>query len=227
MTPIPSKKMPKLPFLLALICVPLFAGAQGTFNLPWNPDENGDMTIGVADLQAFLSVYNSEFTNVSVSGDGSIAFHLADEELNRTLCEQYCKQLPGPWNIASDVECFQNVDEISTMLPQWNDGEWWLRSSDLSFSESILKTAKWSTYAGQIYIGQSQASHAYLPEKCLCSIQERQRVQYDFCYLEALPENESQFRQCVEEKTSEGWYPLGGVAQDYGRMYQAFWRWEQ
>ncbi|MGY8887241.1 MAG: hypothetical protein ACKVGT_10520 [Flavobacteriales bacterium] len=40
----------------------LNAFGQGTSQLPWNPDENGDGVIGVSDLQGLLSQDGLEFS---------------------------------------------------------------------------------------------------------------------------------------------------------------------
>ena len=47
--------------------------AAQSFPLPYNPDENGDMLIGVVDLQALLANYGLEFSSAVLSEDGESA----------------------------------------------------------------------------------------------------------------------------------------------------------
>ena len=54
---------------LAVICFSTYAQFP---NLPYNPDENGDGLIGVADLQGLLA-YGSEFSSAILSDNGNIA----------------------------------------------------------------------------------------------------------------------------------------------------------
>ena len=63
--------------LAALLFVALTTeSAAQSFPLPYNPDENGDGLIGVADLQGLLSNYGSEFSGAVISEDGeSLGWH--------------------------------------------------------------------------------------------------------------------------------------------------------
>ena len=48
--------------LVALMMCAVSLGATAQFpSLPYNPDENGDMLIGVVDLQALLANYGKNF----------------------------------------------------------------------------------------------------------------------------------------------------------------------
>ena len=61
------------PFVaLMMFAVSLGVAAQFP-NLPYNPDENGDGFIGVADLQGLLSNYGDEFDTAVLSADGESA----------------------------------------------------------------------------------------------------------------------------------------------------------
>ena len=58
--------------LLALImwAVSLGAAAQATINYPYNPDEDGNGQIAVADLQGILATYGNEFSPSEILVDG-------------------------------------------------------------------------------------------------------------------------------------------------------------
>ena len=205
------------------------SNAQGDFNLPWNPDENGDLLVGVADLQSFLAVYGTEFSNVSSSQDGSFAFHKADQEMTRPECNNYCSLLPGPWTIPTKRNAYDHFDIIQSLTQQGEDfyiqDETNLTNTDMYMFWGIPTNGN-SSQDGP-YFQYSSSLYDYFDRSCLCAIQQRPKVEYEFCYLEALPGNDDNFRGCVAEKASLGWYPLGGVTQDYGRLYQAFWRWAE
>ena len=55
-----------------LLAFTAMAQAQSPY-LPYNPDENADGLIGVADLQGLLSLYGSEFSSAILSDNGNIA----------------------------------------------------------------------------------------------------------------------------------------------------------
>ena len=55
-----------------LLAFSTMAQAQSPY-LPYNPDENADGLIGVADLQGLLSAYGSEFSSAILSDNGNIA----------------------------------------------------------------------------------------------------------------------------------------------------------
>ena len=58
-------------FVAMMICA--VSLGQRNSSLPYNPDENGDMLIGVVDLQALLANYGQEFSSAVVSEDGGHA----------------------------------------------------------------------------------------------------------------------------------------------------------
>lgn len=222
---------------LLFIALTTESSAQ-SFTLPWNPDSNGDNLIGVVDLQSFLSVYNTDFEQSQFNADSSLLLVLAPERLTYYQCVNYCAQLPSHFSIPSIVEAHA-FDE----LPYLDWSIWWVETPESILEESVIAngTPSYFQLSGSPpnYSQDNIAPHQLSTTtnvsggidsqglNCPCIAKARPKIEYDFCYLEALPGNDQNFRDCVEGKAQEGWYPLGGVAQDYGRMYQAFWRWAE
>ena len=82
--------------LAALLWVNSASAQQ--FLLPYNPDENADGLIGVADLQGLLALYNTEFSAAVVSEDGEDAIVYVGN-MAYPVCAQSCKALPGMWHL--------------------------------------------------------------------------------------------------------------------------------
>lgn len=215
--------------VLTLTAATLFLGASafGQFpTLPYNPDDNADGLIGVADLQGLLSQYGNEFSASVLSSDVALV-RIDQDGLGILDCLSNCNALPGPWQMLTTEVAALNINAVAELVPvsaQYSTGAqnyFWTEYNGTSGNAT-----KYYTVEG-IRAFSNVSSVSYTPRACLCYAQGRPHIEYDFCYLEALPGDDSEFRACLDSKASEGWYPLGGVAQDYGRMYQAFWRWEQ
>lgn len=210
-------------FVLAFVALSYGLQAQSPF-LPYNPDENADGLIGVADLQGLLSQYGSEFS-ASVLGD-NIAFVRLDN-CGLIDCRSNCKALPGPWSMVGLDVVAENINQIAELVPvsaQYSTGSQnYMWYGDGTTSGTIVKYFA----IDEVRALSTSTSTAYTPRSCLCYVSQYPSLEYDFCYLEALPGDDADFRECVEAKASAGWVPVSGVAQDYGRMYQAFWRWAQ
>ena len=209
--------------LLVLLAFTTMAQAQSPY-LPYNPDENADGLIGVADLQGLLSQYGNEFST-SVLGD-DIAFVRLDN-CGLIDCRSNCKALPGPWSMVGLDVVAENINQVAELVPasaQYSSGSqnymWY------GDGASSGTTVKYFAVDGVRALSTS-TSTGYFPRVCVCYVAQYPHVEYDFCYLEALPGDDADFRDCVEAKSSAGWIPVAGVAQDYGRMYQAFWRWAE
>ena len=87
--------------LLVLLAFSTMVQAQSPY-LPYNPDENGDGLIGVADLQGLLSAYGSEFSSAILSDNGNIAVVEVGNGLSYYGCRANCASLPGPWSIVDE-----------------------------------------------------------------------------------------------------------------------------
>ena len=102
-------QMKHLLTLTALLISSLAMGQWPT--LPYNPDENGDMLIGVADLQALLANYGNEFSSALVSEDGESALVFVGN-YSYPSCAENCSVLPGHWRIASLEEIGPVYEDI-------------------------------------------------------------------------------------------------------------------
>tara|TARA_B110000003_G_scaffold273941_1_gene312673 strand:- start:191 stop:859 length:669 start_codon:yes stop_codon:yes gene_type:complete len=216
--------------LLVLLAFTTMAQAQSPC-LPYNPDENADGLIGVSDLQGLLSLYGSEFSSAILSDNGNIAV-VEVGSLNYYKCRSTCASLPGAWSIV-------NENSVGLILDQVNDGyAAWFYPQHINGSTT-----------GAFGISPSGESSGYsslstdIEKQCFCYAKQRPRVEYSYC-SGGTPIEEA-FNQCINEKLSEGWYPLSGFPMEHSRQgatgtssqsYQisynpqthaSFWRWEQ
>ena len=122
----------------------------------------------------------------------------------------------------------ENINQVAELVPasaQYSSGSqnymWY------GDGASSGTTVKYFAVDGVHALSTSTSTGYFQPRYVVCYVAQYPHVEYDFCYLEALPGDDADFRDCVEAKSSAVGIPVAGVAQDYGRMYQAFWRWSQ
>ena len=213
--------------LLVLLAFTTMAQAQSPY-LPYNPDENADGLIGVADLQGLLSAYGSEFSSAILSDNGNIAV-VEVGNMDYYRCRSTCASLPGAWSLVNENSVGLVLDEIS--------GNAYF-DSPVSGSAN---TVYYVTSNGESF-GSTGASADNVRE-CFCATKQRPRVEYSYCSGGAPSEEE--FNQCISEKLAEGWYPLSGFPMEHSRQgyagwtgsttvvnhqpqtHASFWRWEQ
>ena len=220
--------------LLVLLAFTTVVQAQSPY-LPYNPDENADGLIGVADLQGLLSAYGSEFSSAILSDNGNIAV-LEVSELNYLGCRSACASLPGVWSIIDANTAGICVSDITSAA--WID----LPSHRIGTSSSTT-----NVYAHLLHadgeVGGTNGTTWDDSNQCFCYAKQRPRVEYSYCSGGA--PSEEAFNQCISEKLAEGWYPLSGFPMEHSRQgaigassssYQisynhqthaSFWRWEQ
>ena len=211
--------------LLVLLAFSTMAQAQSPY-LPYNPDENADGLIGVADLQGLLSAYGSEFSSAILSDNGNIAV-VEVGSLNYYLCRSACASLPGAWSLV-------NENSVGLILNQIGGGvEAWFEP---------MYTESWQSEAFRISgSGNPNPVGAQYEYQCFCYAKQRPSVEYSYCSGGA--PSEEAFNQCISEKLAEGWYPLSGFPMEHSRQgatgsasyplsyapqtHASFWRWEQ
>ena len=210
--------------LLVLLALTTMAQAQSPY-LPYNPDENADGLIGVADLQGLLSAYGSEFSSAILSDNGNIAV-VEVGSLNYYLCRSACASLPGAWSLV-------NENSVGLILNQIGGGEAWFEP---------MYTESWQHEAFKITgSGNPNPDNAQNEHQCFCYAKQRPRVEYSYC-SGGTPSEEA-FNQCINEKLAQGWYPLSGFPTPRDRQasvyynnnntfynaqtHASFWRWEQ
>lgn len=212
--------------LIVLLAFTTMAQAQSPY-LPYNPDENADGLIGVADLQGLLSAYGSEFSSAILSDNGNIAV-VEVGQMKNYECHSACASLPGAWSMVDRISAGLIRDQVS--------GRMWI---DLSNEGLSTTNGRYMEESGYISVptGTTQNSRA-----CCCSAKQRPRVEYTSC-TGGSP-TETAFNQCINEKLAEGWYPLSGFPNHHDKQgyaagagavnngfqqntHASFWRWEQ
>ena len=211
--------------LLVLLAFTTMAEAQSPY-LPYNPDENADGLIGVADLQGLLSAYGSEFSSAILSDNGNIAV-VEVGEMDYYRCRSTCASLPGAWSLV-------NENAVGLILDELVQGFAWFETL-----HAASTNAKY-TIDGIAY---KYTTDTPTNRRCFCYAKQRPRVEYSYCSGGA--PSEEAFNQCISEKLAEGWYPLSGFPMEHSRQgyagstgsstvvnhqpqtHASFWRWEQ
>ena len=215
--------------LLVLLAFTTMAHAQSPY-LPYNPDENADGLIGVADLQGLLSAYGNEFSSAILSDNGNIAV-VEVGNMAYYRCRSTCASLPGAWSIVNENSVGLVIDEIG--------GTAFFDARHVSGSGA----AYWYiNSAGDSY--NSIGASAGAERECFCATEQRPRLEYSHC--SGGTPSEAAFNQCISEKLAEGWYPLSGFPNHHDiqahdgsengptistyyehQTHASFWRWEQ
>ena len=226
--------------LIALMMCAVSLGAAAQFpNLPYNPDENGDGLIGVADLQGLLALYSQEFSGAVVSENLQDAI-LFLGSMSYPTCHFQCKSLPGRWHMADETEIGLVFDEIES------SGEFWLGEAEGAYNDAVR--SEYSSYAefhaakyweqnmvveGSYYnVQEVIASTSNLDDSkgCYCAVSERPKLEWTFCENYGNGSNDqapSAIQDCVNEKLLEGWYPMGPPSTGNYSISQSFWRWAE
>ena len=212
--------------LLTVVC---FATHAQFPSLPYNPDENGDMLIGVVDLQALLANYGLEFASAVLSEDGESAIVFMGA-MGYFECEYSCNQLPGFWSLPSGVDLVPVFSDLNT-----NYTYTWLSMTD--FIEFPYNRAPYYQGANGIsnreVVGTVDVGNNY---RCYCAAKQLPRVEYSYCmttgstynYLDYQGSAAVLFQSCCDDKVENGWYPVGGISKgSTSDGAQAFWRWAE
>ena len=207
-----------------VILTPLIALAQ-TPQLPFNPDENGDGLIGVADLQSFLALYNTEFS-AAVSNNGIAFLNLG--ALNKPDCITACNNLSGKWKVSQFNEVYLNWQLFADAIGGWdpdaggtsNDSEYfWLTTgkSDDLMSESP-DAGRFDDGGSSYWEIDSSGLSNGSSFQCVCSITERPKIEYQRIAQDG---SDTYMNTIVNEFLNEGWY-----IQSNDELYMHLWRWK-
>ena len=198
--------------------------------MPYNPDENGDGQIGVADLQGLLANYGNEFVGV-VSSNGAAMVELG--ELSKPECMTACHNLPGNWTIPTSKFLMLHMNLVNEVLDRDSDATsdsnfFWVENNGytdyrtsnddqvLVHGISTLDAANLDYVVSGPYTGTEISLSSFsdfVDELCLCAIQEKPHVEYFLCSTGSADD----LQNCVDEKVQDGWYPLG--APEYVNLY--------
>ena len=211
--------------LLVLLAFSTMAQAQSPY-LPYNPDENADGLIGVADLQGLLSLYGSEFSGAIHSDNGNIAV-VPSGNMTYLECMSSCRELPGNWRIVKPEEAGLIFDQLTG---SGDDGHAWLFNTDNTRIGYAFNNG------GLYHLAPGEGYTTANTWECFCATKQRPRVEYSYC--SGNQPNGETFNQCISEKLAQGWYPLSGFPNHHDRQatggqgfqhqtHASFWRWEQ
>ena len=176
----------------------------------------------MADLQALLANYGSEFASAVVSEDGESAIvYMGD--MAYPFCAQACKHLPGKWELPNVEDLALVWDEVYTFDVYTYT---WLRRSAFSGHQQP------NAFISGPYLPDSWHYTARVDEiasnwRCYCAAKQLPKVEYCMCTGDLNDGNEGDIKICADEKVSEGWYPVGGLGAANGSDGQAFWRWAE
>jgi len=203
--------------LLVLLAFTTMAQAQSPY-LPYNPDENGDGLIGVADLQGLLSNYGSEFSGAVISEDGESAITYMGE-MAYPLCAMACENLPGMWFMPAMEDLGLVWGEVYTTN---SIVETWLkREQGQNLPYQFTSNPGTSPTSHTI-----NGSHLSKNNRCFCVAKQLPRVEFYTCG----EETQGPFDDCCNAKVQDGWYPVPGSNPGNGCAYpftQSFWRWAE
>lgn len=203
--------------ILIGISIVTLATAQLNVEFPWNPDYDNDDFIGVTDLTALLSAFDSEFSeeNIYLSSDSSIAMYDMGNR-NYPNCQISCNDLPGNWKMPS-------LSEISVSDAMWLDTP----------QESLNLWGYCNCYRAQYLSSSGDLDTKRMSDNgsCYCHTKELPKVEYCYCFG-------AEIQECAESKVNEGWIPLGGTTTHEKTLWtsngydhnsinhftQAFWR---
>ena len=223
--------------LVALMMCAVSLGAAAQFpNLPYNPDENGDGLIGVADLQGLLTLYSQEFSGAVVSENLQDAI-LFLGNMSYPTCHLQCKSLPGGWHMADETEIGLVFDEIvdADIYTRIWLGEAKFSAppvnlpTDIDEATFYTSAKRWDsniTDSGSLAV----TSSIEVNSRCYCAVSERPKLEWTFCEHYGNGSNDqlpSAIQDCVNEKLLEGWYPLGPPSTGNYSISQSFWRWAE
>jgi hypothetical protein len=205
------------------------AGAQtGLVEFPYNPDADNDDIIGVNDLLELLSLFGGEFAeeNLYVNESETSAIYHIEGWWLYGMCAVKCRELPSnKWRIMKFDDWTQFHNEIESPFSGGATHAWLL--DPVNGVSTITNTNVYNTVV-QVN-GTSKGSIDLIVSSsganCICATHERPKVEYSTCQG-----TDDNFQSCCDEKVSDGWYPLGGIAVDQIntiRQKQAFWRWAE
>lgn len=194
-----------------------------SFTLPYNPDENGDMLIGVVDLQALLANYGQEFSGAVLSEDEESAITYMGD-MAYPLCAQACRNLPGMWEMPFIEDLGLIWDEVvPNSVPYSNASSTWLKPMPNSPSMPETNYFVVSRYEYFESGAHQSASNLTSDRRCYCAAKQLPRVEYTYC-------EGTDIQECANEKVETGWYALEGITKisfNGQNKIQAFWRWAE
>jgi len=226
-------KLKPMKHLLTILALLVSSLAMGQWpSLPYNPDDNADGLIGVADLQALLANYGSEFASAVVSEDGESAIVYMGEE-QYILCSKSCKEFPGNWSIAEFEDLVLVWDEVYS---ENDTRSTWCKREDQNFDDAgrplfpYFYSQNVQTVPGNFSLHEIKVTrYPQYQYHCYCAAKQLPRVEYFTCKA-SCSDGPAALDACVNDKLIEGWYPLQSQRQQQvynDCFWQPLWRWAE
>ena len=229
--------------LVAMMMFAVSFGAAAQFpSLPYNPDENGDGLIGVADLQGLLSQYGAQFSAAVLSDDQESAIVFMGN-ISYPECAVQCANLPGHWQMPRIEDLGLIWDDIVgtgtqtfTWLKDSNDARNYQANENILDYEYIRSGTGTGNPWDHEHEAHASPNHDYA---CYCAARQMRKVEFDQClttdnygnYINVLTVVAQEHHNCVNEKLSNGWQLLGPTSQNQTGselvFLQSFWRWAE
>ena len=208
-----------------ILCTVAFSAFSQDFPIPYNPDDDSNGLIGTPDLLSLLALFGEEFSAAVVSEDNESAVMFTGD-LAYPICVQTCKNLPGPWEIASFEDLGLVWDEVKTNNTIVTT---WIRKEDYLISSAQEPFQYFFSGTGSSTSNHTLEKTLYPAReyRCYCHIQEVPRVEYFTC-SSSCSDGVEALDACVNDKMADGWYTAGAaqVQQVYSTCHwQTLWRW--
>ena len=198
-------------------------GQVDGWELPWNPDADGDGVIAVSDLTSFLTVFGSEFQSLSTAINIDSTYLAV--EIGSVLawkCEGACKSLGPMFEIVSVSN--------AGVFPDFVQGAW-VKTESHGSGMDFYGSIQYGEFRKVNINGDASSNQSDLQLKCVCITQERPKVEYSLCNATGNESNIDVFIECCQSKVQQGWYPLCSNPSNSGAYNfvksQAFWRWAE
>jgi len=220
---------------LALALSGVVKAQTGFAEFPYNPDSDGDDFIGITDLLSLLSLYESEFSEegLYLTSDSTEALYYTG---NKTYaqCHKSCHDLPGKWWIPH----YEEILSFDLSLPVVNATVYtaWIQS-DIPGQAALTN----EQHGRGVFVGVQNGQYSNPTPSdngrffqqplsgqlgCMCFTRERPKVEYAICSSSSI--TEVAFVNCLSERTSDGWLPLGSIdIAPNMSVFQSFWRWKE
>jgi hypothetical protein len=205
-----------LTFFACLFTVSMSAQIE----FPYNPDSNSDDVIGTVDLLELLSLFGEEFSaeGLYLNTDSTEAVFYTGE-MYFAQCWKSCKDLPGNWQVSRA----QDLWSIELQL-LGTEGLAFIHGDIPGYQQNSSLDAHRAIYVGY-GTGIDGGDYSYLNGEidqlqtqnlgfCYCATHERPKVEYSYC-SGGSPES---LTSCIDEKLTEGWYPLSGWISDFTKQ---------
>lgn len=226
-----------------LLGLSVLASAQNDgfqYPFPYNPDGNSDGYISLPDMLDLLAVYGQAFPQ-TFYGDSTGAI-LEMGQMGFDACLAAAREAGPSWRMATRKDLIVWGNSIGNSLSEeFNSGG--PTNYDILYYTGAVEefgrirltfNVNWGETAG---IPNLQTITPYYEldmygsGQCYLATTVMAEIEYDVCTAisdgyTSTPTNTTTLEDCVNQKLSEGWKLLGGVARHNNDNMQALWRYK-